>query len=83
MINETTATPAATATGGLDVLRGELEKAGVAKFLPRFPLPLSELTACFGQGVYDRFTEGFVTADLKAATALLEASPSLEKVRTT
>jgi predicted ATPase len=165
-------------TAGLGVLRGELEKAGEAKFLPRFLLPLGELAACFGQagevkeglaivddaltrckmrdegwylsellrirgelilkggkfesvaeseqeyllaldcarhqgalfwelrtatslarlwrdqgrsaeaaallqGVYNRFTEGFATADLKAATALLETLPSLEKVRTT
>ncbi len=165
-------------TAGLEVLRGELEKAGEARFLPRFLLPLGELAACFGQagevanglaivddaltrckmrdegwylpellrirgelvlkggnpgsaakaeheylsaldwarrqgalfwelrtaasvarlwrdqgrsaeaaallqGVYNRFTEGFTTADIKTATALLEALPSLERVRTT
>ena len=30
-------------SAGLDILRGELEKAGEAKFLPRFLLPLGEL----------------------------------------
>ena len=35
------------------------------------------------QGVYNRFTEGFATADFKAATALLKALRSLEQVRCT
>jgi predicted ATPase len=34
---------------GLDVLRGALEQAGDAKFLPRFLLPLGELAACLGE----------------------------------
>jgi predicted ATPase len=36
-------------TAGLDVLRGELEQAGDAKFLPRFLLPLGEFAACLGE----------------------------------
>jgi predicted ATPase len=36
-------------TAGLDILRGELEQAGDAKFLPRFLLPLGELAACLGE----------------------------------
>jgi predicted ATPase len=36
-------------TAGLDVLRGELEQAGDARFLPRFLLPLGELAACLGE----------------------------------
>ena len=36
-------------TAGLDVLRGELEQGGEAKFLPRFLLPLGELAACLGE----------------------------------
>jgi len=35
--------------GGLNVLRGELEQAGEAKFLPRFLLPLGELAAALGE----------------------------------
>jgi predicted ATPase len=33
---------------GLAVLRGELERAGEARFLPRFLLPVGELAACLG-----------------------------------
>jgi predicted ATPase len=36
-------------TAGLEVLRGELEQAGGAKFMPRFLLPLGELAACLGE----------------------------------
>jgi predicted ATPase/DNA-binding winged helix-turn-helix (wHTH) protein len=36
-------------TAGLRVLRGELEQAGDAKFLPRFLLPLGEFAACLGE----------------------------------
>jgi predicted ATPase len=38
-----------TVIAGLDVLRGELEQVGDAKFLPRFLLPLGELAACLGE----------------------------------
>jgi predicted ATPase len=34
---------------GLEVLRGELEQAGEAKFLPRFLLPLGEFAATLGE----------------------------------
>jgi hypothetical protein len=34
---------------GLQALRGGIEQAGDARFLPRFPLLLGELAACLGQ----------------------------------
>src|SRR5260370_1064853 len=38
-----------TPAGGLEVLRGGIEQAGEAKFLPRFLLLLGELAACLGE----------------------------------
>ena len=54
---------------GLDVLRGELEQAGDAKFLPRFLLPLGELAACLGKA--GEVTQGleFVDDALARCTA--------------
>src|SRR5262249_48795707 len=34
---------------GLALLRGEIDRAGDAKFLPRFLLPLGEFAACLGE----------------------------------
>jgi predicted ATPase len=47
--------------GGLAVLRGELEQAGEAKFLPRFLLPLGELAACLGKA--GEVTQALATVD--------------------
>jgi predicted ATPase len=47
--------------GGLRVLRGELERAGEAKFLPRFLLPLGELAA--GLSKAGEVTQGLATID--------------------
>jgi len=47
--------------GGLAVLRGELEQAGEAKFLPRFLLPLGELAACLGKA--GEVAQGLATVD--------------------
>jgi hypothetical protein len=89
---------------GLRTLRGGLEPAGEAGFLPRFVLLRGKLGACLGRAgeierglytaarlarrlrgqgrfadalallcpVYDRFTKGFDTADLKSARVLLD-----------
>jgi predicted ATPase len=46
---------------GLDVLRGELEQAGDAKFLPRFLLPLGEFAACLGEA--GEVTQGLAILD--------------------
>jgi predicted ATPase/DNA-binding winged helix-turn-helix (wHTH) protein len=46
---------------GLEVLRKELERAGEARFLPRFLLPLGELAACLG--AVGEVAQGLVTAD--------------------
>jgi len=46
---------------GLDVLRGALEQAGDAKFLPRFLLPLGELAACLGEA--GEVAQGFAIVD--------------------
>jgi predicted ATPase len=46
---------------GLDVLRGELEQAGDAKFLPRFLLPLGEFAACLGEA--GELTQGLAIVD--------------------
>jgi len=48
-------------TAGLDVLRGELEQAGDAKFLPRFLMPLGELAACLGEA--GEVTQGLAIVD--------------------
>jgi predicted ATPase/DNA-binding winged helix-turn-helix (wHTH) protein len=48
-------------TAGLDVLRGALEQAGDAKFLPRFLLPLGELAACLGEA--GEVTQGLAIVD--------------------
>ena len=47
--------------GGLNVLRRELERAGEAKFLPRFLLPLGELAACLGEN--GEVTQGLATVN--------------------
>jgi predicted ATPase/DNA-binding winged helix-turn-helix (wHTH) protein len=46
---------------GLDALRGELDQAGDAKFLPRFLLPLGELAACLGEA--GEVSQGLATVD--------------------
>src|SRR5882762_8353249 len=46
---------------GLDVLRGALEQAGDAKFLPRFLLPLGEFAACLGEA--GEVTQGLAIVD--------------------
>ena len=46
---------------GLAVLRSELERAGEARFLPRFLLPLGELAACLGEA--GEVAEGLSTVD--------------------
>src|SRR5205085_11021221 len=48
-------------SAGLDVLRGELEQAGDAKFLPRFLLPLGEFAACLGEA--GEVTQGLAIVD--------------------
>jgi predicted ATPase/DNA-binding winged helix-turn-helix (wHTH) protein len=47
--------------GGLNILQGELEQAGEARFLPRFLLPLGELAACLGEA--GEVTRGLATVD--------------------
>ena len=46
---------------GLEILRKELERAGDARFLPRFLLPLGELAA--GLGAVGEVAQGLVTVD--------------------
>jgi predicted ATPase len=46
---------------GLEIMRKELERAGEARFLPRFLLPLGELAACLG-AVGD-VAQGLATVD--------------------
>jgi predicted ATPase len=46
---------------GLAVLRDELKRAGEARFLPRFLLPLGELAACLGEA--GEVAEGLATVD--------------------
>jgi predicted ATPase/DNA-binding winged helix-turn-helix (wHTH) protein len=46
---------------GLSVLRGELESAAEARFLPRFLLPLGELAACLGEA--GELAHGLATVD--------------------
>ncbi len=46
---------------GLTILRGELEQAGEARFLPRFLLPLGELAACLGEA--GEVAQGLATVD--------------------
>ena len=46
---------------GLAVLRSELERAGEARFLPRFLLPLGELAACLGEA--GEVAQGLATVD--------------------
>jgi predicted ATPase len=46
---------------GLTVLRSELERAGEARFLPRFLLPLGELAACLGEA--GEVAEGLATVE--------------------
>jgi predicted ATPase len=46
---------------GVEILRKELERAGDARFLPRFLLPLGELAA--GLGAVDEVAQGLATAD--------------------
>jgi predicted ATPase/DNA-binding winged helix-turn-helix (wHTH) protein len=48
-------------TAGLEILRRELERAGDARFLPRFLLPLGELAACLG--TVGEVVQGLVTVD--------------------
>ena len=48
-------------SAGLDVLRGELEQAGDARFLPRFLMPLGELAACLGEA--GEVTQGLAIVD--------------------
>ena len=48
-------------TAGLEVLRGALDEAGEAKFLPRFLLPLGEFAACLGEA--GEVTEGLAIVD--------------------
>jgi predicted ATPase len=47
--------------GGLKILRDELERAGEARFLPRFLLPLGELAACLGKA--GEVAQGLATVD--------------------
>src|SRR5262249_22783835 len=47
--------------GGLAVLRGELQQAGEARFLPRFLLPLGELAAALGAA--GEIVQGLATVD--------------------
>jgi predicted ATPase/DNA-binding winged helix-turn-helix (wHTH) protein len=47
--------------GGLAVLRSELERAGEARFLPRFLLPLGEFAACLGEA--GEVAQGLATVD--------------------
>jgi len=54
---------------GLAVLRGALEDAGEARFLPRFLLPLGEFAACLGET--GEVAQGLATVD--AALARSEA----------
>jgi predicted ATPase len=46
---------------GLEILRKELERAGDARFLPRFLLPLGELAACLG--AVGEVAQGLATVD--------------------
>ncbi|HTG05168.1 MAG TPA: winged helix-turn-helix domain-containing protein [Bradyrhizobium sp.] len=46
---------------GLEVLRSELGRAGEARFLPRFLLPLGELAACLGEA--GEVAQGLATVD--------------------
>jgi predicted ATPase/DNA-binding winged helix-turn-helix (wHTH) protein len=46
---------------GLEILRKELERAGDARFLPRFLLPLGELAACLGAA--GEVAQALVTVD--------------------
>jgi predicted ATPase len=46
---------------GLAVLRSELERAGEARFLPRFLLPLGEFAACLGEA--GEVAQGLATVD--------------------
>jgi predicted ATPase/DNA-binding winged helix-turn-helix (wHTH) protein len=48
-------------SGGLSILRDELEDAGDARFLPRFLLPLGELAICLGKA--GEVTQGLATVD--------------------
>jgi predicted ATPase len=48
-------------TAGLEVLRGALDEAGEAKFLPRFLLPLGEFAARLGEA--GEVTEGLAIVD--------------------
>jgi predicted ATPase len=41
--------PNAAIDAGLALLRSEIDRAGDARFLPRFLLPLGELAACLGE----------------------------------
>ena len=43
------------------MLRKELERAGEARFLPRFLLPLGELAACLGEA--GEIKQGLATVD--------------------
>jgi predicted ATPase/DNA-binding winged helix-turn-helix (wHTH) protein len=46
---------------GLGLLRSEIERAGDARFLPRFLLPLGELAACLGEA--NQIEKGLAAAD--------------------
>jgi tetratricopeptide (TPR) repeat protein len=46
---------------GLALLRGEIDRAGDARFLPRFLLPLGELAACLGEA--NEIEKGLVAVD--------------------
>jgi tetratricopeptide (TPR) repeat protein len=46
---------------GLTILRTELERAGEARFLPRFLLPLGEMAACLG--AVGEVAQGLATVD--------------------
>jgi len=46
---------------GLGLLRSEIDRAGDARFLPRFLLPLGELAACLGEA--NQIEKGLAAAD--------------------